>query len=156
MKHISPGFALSVVVAAVTGCGGAGAQGGFIVESTEPPPPPMMEAPPPGPPTSEGVESSSSSWTLAEQEHWTKLQEEMDWFAKRANEHCGSAQITATYVKESFRGQLTHFLFLNVATVSFLYGTDAVDAACGQNRRALKHRDVVGQQSPSSGEVPHR
>ena len=109
MKHVSRGLALSGVLAFVCSCGGAGAQGGFLVESGPPPPPPSGEIVVAG---SAGAgaapaEPGPESWTLAEKQYWAKLQEEMDWFAKRANDHCGNSQITATYAHESFRGMLT-------------------------------------------------
>jgi hypothetical protein len=50
--------------------------------------------------------TDDSSWTLAEREYWTQLQAELDDFARKANDHCHS-QITASYVKESYRGRLS-------------------------------------------------
>ena len=49
---------------------------------------------------------AKGEWSAEEQTFWDKLQEELDEFSKKANDHCGT-EITASYVKESFRGRLT-------------------------------------------------
>jgi hypothetical protein len=46
------------------------------------------------------------NWSLQERQYWQKLQEEIDSAVAQLNERCG-AQISATYVHESFRGRMT-------------------------------------------------
>jgi len=46
------------------------------------------------------------NWTLQEKEYWIKLQDELDAYVEKTNEACGS-KIKATFVHESFRGQMT-------------------------------------------------
>ena len=83
---------------ALVACGGASLGIGTTASGGTAEPSSAAEPPPVGEP--------SGNWTLAEREFWTKLQEELDEFTKRANEHCHS-QITASYDQESYRGKLT-------------------------------------------------
>jgi hypothetical protein len=51
--------------------------------------------------------ADTEKWTLEEREYWTKLQEELDGWAKKTMDHCPNATISAKYVQETYRGKLT-------------------------------------------------
>jgi hypothetical protein len=94
-----------VLMLGIAGCGGATAAWG-VGGGGGGGDPAYGAGPQGGGPTEGPTDPDMSTWTLEERQYWAKLQEEMDEFAKKANNHCHS-QITAGYRKEAFRGKLT-------------------------------------------------
>lgn len=90
-----------LVLLCLTGC-----TAGFTAGSST-----TSSGPGPGPGPAPGgdpapMAGGGGGWTLEERQYWTKLQEELDDWAKQTDAHCGS-RITASYVKETFRGRFT-------------------------------------------------
>jgi hypothetical protein len=118
---------------------------------------PTASAPPPSspPPTASGG-GSGGTWSLAEKEYWSKVQEEYDGYVKHANDRCGS-KIAGTFNKETFRGQFSDdngsFGLSGYARAHCEAGPSAIDDICmtvnGNEDRANMAKSAV--QSKISG-----